>query len=323
LNGEIQLYEIQQQQQIKLVQTFPQEHPSKNHISCLLQINPNTFVSSSSGSSSSSTDIAIVIWSKSKSLFRSSLKYEPVQRITQDETGKGSISRLVLIKQKKQEEKEEFASCSYSDDSIIIWRRGKGDKFQIKQKITNVKFVHPLLYISLTNELIFRSGHFSYDSFLQIWSPSSSSSSNFVEKQKILIPSSSIKSLCQLNENRNRIEFASGHTNGQIMIWSKQLQQPQINYSLCKTLHPFNRQVYDLIFINNNNEGFNHFLIACSHKENKIVIYKGEEEEEKEKEELKHEYVNSLIPMSNGQFASGGQNQCLNIWSPSSSSSSS
>ena len=33
-NGEIQLYEIQQQQQIKLVQTFPQEHTSFYYISC-------------------------------------------------------------------------------------------------------------------------------------------------------------------------------------------------------------------------------------------------------------------------------------------------
>jgi hypothetical protein len=41
-----------------------------------------------------------------------------------------------------------------------------------------------------------------------------------------------------------------------------------------------------------------------------------------EKEELEHKEVTRLIPMSNGQFASGGyrDNQCLNIWSPSSSS---
>ncbi len=37
-------------------------------------------------------------------------------------------------------------------------------------------------------------------------------------------------------------------------------------------------------------------------------------------EVVEHEEVKSLIPMSNGQFASGGgnPNQCLNIWSPSS-----
>ena len=54
------------------------------------------------------------------------------------------------------------------------------------------------------------------------------------------------------------------------MIWSK--QQQEINYSLCKTLQPFNNNpvwVDDLIFINYN-EGFNHFLISCSHQENKI-----------------------------------------------------
>jgi len=48
----------------------------------------------------------------------------------------------------------------------------------------------------------------------------------------------------------------------------------------------------------------------------------GEEEEEELKEkELKHEGVNRLIPMANGRFASGGGNKCLNIWSPSFSSS--
>ena len=67
-----------------------------------------------------------------------------------------------------------------------------------------------------------------------------------------------------------------------------------------------------LIFIND--KGFD-CLISCCHDENKIKIFKGEEEEE----ELEHVGVERLIPMSNGQFASGGKNQCLNIWSPSSS----
>ena len=54
-------------------------------------------------------------------------------------------------------------------------------------------------------------------------------------------------------------------------------------------------------------------------QEYQIKIFKGVEEEEEE--ELEHEAVNSLIPMSNGQFASGGDNGHLNIWTPSSSSS--
>jgi hypothetical protein len=313
------LYSIQQQQQLinfKLIQTFPQEHSSNHSITSIIQINPNTLISSSSDSSPSPSNNSIVIWSKS--LFRSSLEYEPVQRITRKETGKGGIERLVLLKQKKEEEEEEeevFASCSSWAGSIIIWRRkGKGEMFKIKQKITNVHGVKTLLYISQTNELIFGSWS---SSLLQIWSSSSSSSSSkYVEKQKIET-SDSIWSLCQLNENRNRIEFASGHLNGQIMIWSKQ-QIIESNYSLYKTLQPFNHSVDDLIFINYN-EGFNHFLISCCPYENKIVIYKGEEKEKEE--ELEHKDVRSLIPMSNGQFASGGLNQCLNIWLPSFSSS--
>ena len=314
------MYQIQQQQQInfKLIQTFPQEHPSNYYISSLLQINPDTLASSASSSSSSSWSFfspnVIVIWTKSKSK-SSILQYEPIQRIKGEETGGRGINSLVLINQKKEE--EEFASCSRSDDSIIIWRRGKGDKemFKIKQKITNVNGVKTLLYISQTNELISRSS-----SLLQIWSPSSSSSSDFVERQKIEA-SSPIMSLCQINKNdtkSRRIEFASGHSNGQIMIWSKQQQINESEYSLLKTLQTFNSIVTDLIFLND--KGFD-LLIACSKEENKIKIFKGEEQEKEE--ELEHEKVRSLIPMSNGQFASGGRNKCLNIWSPSSSSSSS
>jgi hypothetical protein len=320
------LYEIQQQQQqqikttTKLLQTFPKEHPS-NSITSLLQINTNT-LTSASWSSSNPDDNVIVIWSKSKS---SSLQYEPIQRITKKEAG-GDIYHLVVMKQKKEgEEEEEFASCSSDDKSIIIWRRGKGDegKFQIKQKIENVKHNYKLLYISLTNELI--SGSYPFSSpLLQIWSSSSSSSSpsspssssDFVVRQKIKT-TSPIWSLCQINKNdtSKRIEFASGHRNGLIMIWSKQQQINGSNHYSIRTLQPFKTCVNDLILINDN--GRFDCLIACSHQENKIVIYK--EGEEKEGEELEHKEVVSLIPMSNGQFASGGHNQCLNIWSPSSS----
>ena len=121
--------------------------------------------------------------------------------------------------------------------------------------------------------------------------------------------------MCHINRNdSSRVEFASGDSNGQIMIWSKQINESK--YSSIRTLQTFNdyHEVYDLIFMNDN--GFN-FLIACCQEENKIVIFKGDEEEE-----LEHKWVGKLIPMSNGQFASGGgENQCLNIWSPSSSSS--
>ncbi len=127
--------------------------------------------------------------------------------------------------------------------------------------------------------------------------------------------------MCQINGDSSG-EFASGHTNGQITIWSKQ-QQPQsqidgsIHYSPSKTLQPFNDAIYALVFIN----GAFNFLISCCFDENKIVLYKNKQK--KEKEELEREKVVSLIRMSNGLFASGRLNKCLNIWSPSFSSSSS
>ena len=259
------------------------------------------------------TDIAIVVWSKSKS----KPLYKPIQRITNKIAGtKNAINRLVILNQKSAEEEEgdeEFASCSYLDDSIIIWRRGKGEKereFKIKQRIRNETYVQRMLYISLTNELIFCSS-----CLLQIWSPSSSSS-EFVEKQKIEASPFSICSLCQITETRNdsKIEFASSHMNGQIMIWSKQ-QINGSNYSLIKTLQAFDEWISDVIFIN----GEFNFLISSCYRENKIIIFK---EEDEQREELEHKEVGRLIPMSNGRFASGGDNGSLNIWSASSSSSS-
>ena len=88
-------------------------------------------------------------------------------------------------------------------------------------------------------------------------------------------------------------------------------------YSLSKTLKPSN-EVWDLIFINDNEINF---LISCSRYGNKIVLSKNKGDEEKE--DLEHREVTSLISMSNRTFASGGgrSNKCLNIWSPSSSSS--
>jgi len=68
-----------------------------------------------------------------------------------------------------------------------------------------------------------------------------------------------------------------------------------------------------LIFINYN--GQFDFLVSCCEYQNKIKIFKGEEE----KEELEHKGAERLIPMSNGRFASGG-GQDLNFWTPSSSS---
>jgi hypothetical protein len=307
------LYEIQQQQ-IKLQQTFPPEHSSSHEVTAILQLNPNTLITASTSVSSSSySDNVIVVWSKPKSSQSSGFK--PIQRVTQKETGH-SISKLEVLNKAKEGEEAAFASCASNDHSIIIWRRGKGgegeDRFRIKQRI-KVMNVSRLLYISLTNELI--SG--SHSSLLQIWSSSSTSStSDLVEKQKIQTPSW-VYSLCQINETRNndskRIEFASGHKNGHIMIWSNQQQKDRSNYFSIRTLKPFNHFISDLITINDVDLKF---LISCSFSENKIVIYNLEEEE---KEELEHRELTSLIPMSNGLFASGGTNQCLNIWSPSSS----
>jgi hypothetical protein len=310
--GEIELYGVEHHNKTTtyLLQVFPNEHSSFN-ITSLIHLKENTLISSACSNSSSPSSNVIVIWSKSKS----SLVYEPIQRITRKEAG-GGIRKLVVLEQKNGKE-EEFASCSSDDDnSVLIWSRvkGKEEKFQIKQKITNAGWVQILLYISQTNELIFAPS----SSLLQIWS--SFSSSVFKEIQEIKT-SSGICSFCQINENsnenRNRIEFASGHENGQIMIWSKQPQLNESKYSLSKTLRPFKECISGLIFINNN--GLN-FLISCCSDENKIVIYKNKKE--KAKENLRHNEVMNLIPMSNGIFASGGGllNECLHIWSPSSSS---
>ncbi len=144
---------------------------------------------------------------------------------------------------------------------------------QIKQKIENVKGFLRLLYISLTNELI--SGSYLSPSLLQIWSPSSSIfTSKYKERQNIEVPSSSIFLLCQINRNdtkSRRIEFASGHENGQIMIWSKQQKINGSEYSSIRTLQPFNKWGFnDLLFINDN--GFDCLIGSqLSHRKKKVI----------------------------------------------------
>ncbi len=57
-----------------------------------------------------------------------------MQLITQQVTG-GRIDKLILLNQKKE---EEFASCSYLQSFIIIWRRnGEEGGGEFKQRITN------------------------------------------------------------------------------------------------------------------------------------------------------------------------------------------
>jgi hypothetical protein len=82
--------------------------------------------------------------------------------------------------------------------------KGEGDKFQIKQKMTNVNWVWRLIYISLTNELI--SG--SKWSILQIWSPyiwspffDSFPSDFLLPQKKTILTSSPILSLCEIKKN--------------------------------------------------------------------------------------------------------------------------
>ncbi len=108
--GQIQLYEFEQQQQtrlLKLVQRFPNEHSSFN-ITSLIQLNHKTLVSCSFYSSSL-LDSVIVIWTKSE---LTSL-YEPTQRITRKETDTTcGITRLVAVN-----DEDEFVSCS---ESIIF-----------------------------------------------------------------------------------------------------------------------------------------------------------------------------------------------------------
>jgi hypothetical protein len=254
--GEIHLYEIEQQTKVNLMQTFPTEHPSRCWISSFLRPSENTLISSAYFFDPSLDSAnAIVVWTKSKA----NTSYDPLQRIAQQEAGK-MVAKLVLMnREDKDVEEEEFASSSHK--SIIIWtrrRKGGEEGFKIKQKIINEGYVMPLLYIQLTNELI--SGSYS-PSLLQIWSSQSYASSDFKESQSIDID---VCSLCQIDENGNdsrRIEFASGHENGKIMIWSR--QQTTSNYSPIRTLKPFYQNVNSLIFINDNGRfNFSGFLFV-------------------------------------------------------------
>jgi hypothetical protein len=313
----ITLYKIDKEMKLTLLQTFPKEHKSYS-IDSLLQLNKNTLISASSSYCFSGSDNIIVVWSKSKTSL-----YEPIQRITKKETEEGEgVSKLISINRNKDE--EEFASSSPFNVSVTIWtrrrrRRCQEDEelFQIKQQIINENGSGwSLIYISSVKEIIFQN----YTNFIQIFQ---SSLSLFEKRQDLQMSSTDVISLVglvvdnkdssSLNNVQNRIEFASGHSSGQIMIWFKQINNSDAytNYSLLKILKPFDASsVDDLMFIQELN-----CLIACSKHKDKIVIYKNKKEEE-EKEELEHKKVTSLVQLRNGVFASGGEDQLLQLWTP-------
>jgi len=303
-NGEIHLYKMDENMKLTLFQEFPKEHKDDCRINSLLVLNQTTLVSCAW-----SSDIEIVVWFKSK--YSSSFK--PRQRITKRETGDdyAGVSELVSLNG------EEFASLSspFYYYFVLIWTKDKSKKeeeeFLKKQKI-DLGFYYDsffsMLFISITNELIF------CEESIKIYS--SSSSTLFEKKQEINDYSSSneVYRLVELNSTYNKkektFEFASGHKNGQIKIWSKEILNS--DYSLLRTLQSFNSDVWGLWFISDLN-----VLIACSFGEDKIVIYKNKGEEEEEKEVLEHQRIRSLIHLRNGVFVSvGGSDRCLRLWEP-------
>jgi hypothetical protein len=312
------LYQIDKEQ-VKfttqtLLQQFPQEHASLS-INSLIQLNEMTLVSSAD--SFFSSDNSIVIWFRSQS----SLSYEPKQRITKNQT-EGSVSKLIKLNS------DEFAASSFSMPIYLvqIWARSKQandevdeEKFVIKQKIQANERCYSLLYISITNELICGS----YNSIIIF-----AQSTLFEKRQEMYSASflsSDVSSLVELTNTTNTkddmnklVEFASGHSNGQVMIWRKTKipKQANSNYSLIKSLQLFDYFVADLLFVDDLN-----FLIACSSREGKIsIVYKYKES----KGDLEHRDVARLIQLgggkNNGVFVSGGGGgggeDCLKIWEP-------
>jgi hypothetical protein len=328
-NGEIHLYKIDKGQMKftttrTLLQEFPNVHKSFS-INSLIQLNETTLISSSD--SFLSSDNSIVIWSQSQSTASafSFLSYEPQQRITKNQT-EGSVSKLIKLTN------DEFAASSFSMPTYLvqIWSRSKQgnetkeeEKFVIKQRIQTNERCYSLLYISITNELICGS----YNS-IRIFAHSSSTRSLFELRQEISCSSSfslnsDVSSLVELSTAKKLVEFASGHSKGQVMIWSKKiLRQTNSNYSLMRALQLFDYFVSDILFVNNLN-----LLIACSARQGKIsVIYKYKER----KGDLEHREVSRLIQLrggggkNDGVFVSGGGgggeglggDECLKIWEP-------
>jgi hypothetical protein len=265
---------------------------------------------------------SMIVWSKSKSFFSfsSSSTFKPRQIITRKETQEKGVSKLVKLND------YEFAASTNSFASfILIWTRGKREKeeegnFHLKQKINySGNYSNPLLFISKTNELV--CGGFSIQIF------QSPSSSSLLENRQDFNRSSFLESLIELNpttnnndsssssNKENSVEFASGHSNGEIKIWSKLISSSSSSYSLLRTLQPFKSDVSDLLFL----KEFN-CLIACFLKENKILVIHRNRKEEEEEEELEHKDVRCLIELKNGAFASGGgwseEEESLGIWEP-------
>jgi len=327
-DGQIHLFKLDKQMnKLKtLYQILSSEHKRSHSITSIIMFNESTIISAYDSYSAfpDSYYNAIIVWSKSKSFFSifssSSSSFKPRQIITRKEltltlTRENGVSKLVKLND------SEFAASTTS--FILIWTRGKREEeenFQLKQKIItggSRYFSNPLLFISKTYELV--CGGFSIEIF------QSTTSSLLEKRQDLKCSSSSLKSLIELNpttnnndsssssSKENRVEFASGHSNGEIKIWSKLISSSSSSYSLLRKLQPYKSDVSDLLFL----KEFN-CLIACFRKENKIlVIHRNRKEEE---EELEHKDVRCLIELRNGAFASGGgwneEEESFGIWEP-------
>ena len=130
-------------------------------------------------------------------------------------------------------------------------------------------------------------------------------------KQIIQTKEGSVWSLCQIDES----SFATGNGNGSIQIYSKSNTNNNL-FKLIYSVKQCNSLIRSLIFIKEKQ-----ILISSCPKENKIDIYKKEEEDcFKLKETLQHKDVYALVETNNGMFISGSLNdKNIKIWQSSSS----
>ena len=133
---------------------------------------------------------------------------------------------------------------------------------------------------------------------------------NIQKPKQIIQVESRVYSLCQIDEST----FASGHYNGSIKIYSKSNNNNSFIFKY--SIKQCNKSIYKLIYIKQKQ-----ILISSCYVENKIDIYKKEEEDcFKLKETLQHNRVSYLVEKNNGMFISGGRDENIKIWEASCSS---
>jgi len=304
--GTLTVYAFSQNKTSNLLE-FRQELESKHSdlVTCLIQLNRNYLATSS-------FDKKIMIWFNDTTIS----KHEDIPSYKHVETLNEHLDIVLtlcnltpILKGNNHERKELRMASSSTDKKIIIWSALFSDQklgnFEAKQILNGHSDVaYSLLFFE--EKQVFVSG--SVDENIIFWSYNSQNEQYF--QIQTLQTNSGVWSLTELSKN---LEFASGHENGSIKIWSYKQEEFYLRQSLD---NQHSDTIHCLLHLDNGD-----LISASPNDTNKINIYYFNlfENEFILKQSLNkiNFPITSLVKLTDGLFASSNfEDMSIKIWTP-------